>query len=71
MKLVWYNEETLERQETNKNGRGTERHLPTTDVSIAKTYRDETKLLGTKSFASVSCILLLRKATVFWPKYSF
>ena len=26
---------------------------------------------GTKNFASVSCILLLRKATVIWPKYSF
>ena len=24
-----------------------------------------------KNFASVSCILLLRKATVIWPKYSF
>ena len=32
---------------TNKNGRRTERHLPKTDesvVSVAKTYRDETKL---------------------------
>ena len=26
---------------------------------------------GTESFNSVSCILLLRKATVIWPKYSF
>ena len=26
---------------------------------------------GTKSFDSVSCILLLRKDTVIWPKYSF
>ena len=24
-----------------------------------------------KNFASVSCILLLMKATVIWPKYSF
>ena len=26
---------------------------------------------GTRSFASVSCILLLRKVNVIWPKYSF
>ena len=38
-----YNKENLERQETNKNARGTEQHLPKTDESIAKTYRDETK----------------------------
>ena len=30
-------------------------------VSVAKTYRDENE--------TVSCILLLRKATVIWPKY--
>ena len=41
--------ENLERPETNKNGRGTEWHLPKPRassgpwVSIAKTYRDETK----------------------------
>ena len=45
-----YNKENLERQETNKYGRGTERHyLRLTRVSsgprvsVAKTYRDETK----------------------------
>ena len=45
-----YTKENLERQEANKYGRGTERHLPKTDESvvrptggIAKTYRDETK----------------------------
>ena len=53
-------------------------------VSVAKTYRDETKrklLFKARSQwlssaveykrLTVSCILLLRKATVIWPKYSF
>ena len=30
-----YNKENLERQETNKYGRGTERHLPKTDDYLA------------------------------------
>ena len=33
---IVYNKENLERQETNKNGRGTERHLPKTDESIIR-----------------------------------
>ena len=33
--LIVYNKEILERQETNKYGRGAERHLPETDESIA------------------------------------
>ena len=41
--MIVYNKENLERQETNKYGRGTVRHLPKTDESVAKTYRDETK----------------------------
>ena len=28
-------------KQTNKYGRGTERHLPKTDESVANTYRDE------------------------------
>ena len=31
-----YNKENLERQETNKYGRGTVRHLPKTDESIVR-----------------------------------
>ena len=33
---VVYNKENLERQETNKYGRGTERHLPKTDESVVR-----------------------------------
>ena len=33
---VWYNKENLERQETNKNGKGTEQHLPKTDESVVR-----------------------------------
>ena len=51
-------------------------------VSVAKTYRDEneTKLkISAKTqrpasaveYKKLTCILLLRKASVFWPKYSF
>ena len=36
--LVVYNKENLERQETNKYGRGTERHLPKTDEGVALFY---------------------------------
>ena len=32
--LVTYNKENLERQETNKNRRRTERHLPKTDERV-------------------------------------
>ena len=32
--LVVYNKENLERQETNKYGRGTVQHLPKTDESV-------------------------------------
>ena len=35
-KWVVYNKENLERQETNKYGRGTERHLPKTEESIIR-----------------------------------
>ena len=31
-----YNKENLERQKRNKNGRGTERHLPKTDESVVR-----------------------------------
>ena len=31
-----YNKENLERQETNKYGRGTERHLPKIDESVVR-----------------------------------
>ena len=34
--LIYYNKENLERQETNKYGRGTERHLPKTDESVVR-----------------------------------
>ena len=34
--IVQYNKENLEWQETNKNGRGTERHLPKTDESVVR-----------------------------------
>ena len=34
--IVLYNKGNLERQETNKYGRGTERHLPKTDESIVR-----------------------------------
>ena len=34
--FVVYNKENLERQETNKYGRGTERHLPKTAESIIR-----------------------------------
>ena len=34
--MVVYNKENLERQETNKYGRRTERHLPTTDESVVR-----------------------------------
>ena len=33
---VVYNKENLERRETNKNGRGTERHLPIQEYSTAE-----------------------------------
>ena len=33
---IVYNKENLERQETNKYGRGTERHLPKTNKSVAR-----------------------------------
>ena len=33
---VVYNKENLERQETNKYGRGTVRHLPKTDESVVQ-----------------------------------
>ena len=32
--MVVYDKENLERQETNKYGRGTEQHLPKTDESV-------------------------------------
>ena len=34
--LVVYNKENLERQETDKYGRGTVRHLPKTDESVVR-----------------------------------
>ena len=34
--MVVYNKENLKRQETNKNGRGTEQHLPKTDESVVQ-----------------------------------
>ena len=34
--IVVYNKENRERQETNKNGRRTERHLPKTDESVVR-----------------------------------
>ena len=44
-------------------------------VSVAKTYRDENETkneyFGPNTEAFLSSILLLRKATVIWPKYSF
>ena len=44
----------------------------TTPVSISVNPPHSTLALAAlKNFTSVSCILLLRKATVIWPKYSF
>ena len=44
----------------------------TTPVSISVNPPHSTLATAAlKNFASVSCILLMRKATVLWPKYSF
>ena len=40
---VVYNKENLERQETNKYGSGTERHLPETDESVVRPAGDRRK----------------------------
>ena len=58
--LMLYNKKNQEKQETKNNGRGTEQHLPKTDesvvwpwVSVAKTYRDETKYSFSFRFNSI------------------
>ena len=51
---------------------GTETGVDTTPVSISVNPPHSTLASAAlKNFASVSCILLLRKASVFGPKYSF
>ena len=82
LRQVVYNKENLERQETNEFGRGTEWHLPKTDKSVVRPTSErrkdiwrwnETKMnisaRSQWSSSAVSCILLLRKATVIWPVF--